>query len=74
MGEYLVSCCCTAQPFFGIGVSYGVHLDEDGHYMGMCSKCRDHTQFVQILDSSGPKYQPPQEVKDANSKSNEETS
>ena len=57
----LESCCCSAKPCLDL-----VHLDNDGHYFGKCSKCRDDTRFAQVLDSSGPEYKIPEEISENN--------
>lgn len=40
----LLSTCCGA-------VSVGEITDDNhGHYIGMCSKCKDYTTFEQVAD------------------------
>ena len=41
----LVSECCTALPFLGFGVSYGIYLTEDNTYIGICGECKEKAIF-----------------------------
>ena len=64
MGRFLISNCCGAQPHFSLGrdFEYGVYIDDNGHYHGICGQCKEHADFAQIIESSGPKYEPPEEA------------
>ncbi len=54
----MISHCCTARPYFGIGFSHGVHLDEEGHYNGICGECKEHCRFIE--------YKNPKEINEDN--------
>ena len=47
----LISDCCTAKPYFGIGFAHGVYLDEEKHYNGICGECKEHCRFIEYRNT-----------------------
>ena len=39
--------CCNALPYFSLGFAHGVHLTENGEYVGICGECKEHTEFTE---------------------------
>ena len=41
----LTSICCDAEPYFELGYVHGVKVNKEGAYTGVCSYCKEWSEF-----------------------------